>query len=56
MVYDMLGREIRTLVDGHIEAGYHQISFDGSGLNSGVYLYKLESKSFSMVRKMLLVK
>ncbi len=55
-VFDMLGREITTLAEGYIEAGYHKINFDASGLNSGVYLYKLESSSFSMVRKMLLIK
>lgn len=55
-VYDMLGRKIKTLIDGNIEAGYHLIRFDGSNLGSGVYLYELNSSSFNMVRKMLLIK
>ncbi len=42
VVYDMLGREVSVLVDGRGEAGVHQVTFDGSGLSSGVYFYRMQ--------------
>jgi len=41
-VYDVSGREVASLVDGYRNAGVHEVTFDGSGLSSGVYLYQLE--------------
>jgi len=41
-VYDVAGRLVETLVDGYRDAGMHEVRFDGSGLASGVYLYRLE--------------
>ncbi|MCX7875098.1 MAG: YCF48-related protein [Melioribacteraceae bacterium] len=56
-IYDLLGREVKTLVNEELKAGQiHRINFDGSGLASGVYFYKLESKSMSMIRKFVLMK
>ena len=55
-VYDMLGRAVATLVDGAMVAGTHTISFDGSGLASGVYLYRLESEGVQISHKMVLMK
>jgi len=55
-VYDVLGREALTLVDGPIQAGYHQVQCDGSGLASGVYLYRMESGHYVAVKKFLLLK
>jgi len=55
-VFDLLGREVKTLIDGNVEAGYHKVSFDASGLNSGVYIYQLESNLFRISKKMLLLK
>ncbi|MBU1299564.1 MAG: T9SS type A sorting domain-containing protein [Bacteroidetes bacterium] len=55
-VYDILGREVATLVDGWKEAGRYEIEWDGSGQSSGVYLYKLSAGEFVAVKKMLLVK
>jgi hypothetical protein len=40
-VYDVLGREVAVLVDGHVEAGSHSATFDGRGLASGTYVYRL---------------
>jgi ELWxxDGT repeat protein len=40
-VYDVLGREVAVLVDGYVEAGVHQATFDGGGLASGTYVYRL---------------
>ena len=42
-VYDLLGREVAVLVDGQSEPGGHTVRFDGTGLASGVYLYRLQS-------------
>jgi hypothetical protein len=55
-VYNVLGAEVATLVDGVVEAGNHAVTFDGSRLASGVYLYRLEAGRFSAVRRTLLVK
>jgi len=41
-IYDVAGRRVTTLVDGHRDVGMHEVMFDGSGLASGVYLYRLE--------------
>ncbi|MFC1543538.1 T9SS type A sorting domain-containing protein [Candidatus Neomarinimicrobiota bacterium] len=55
-VYDVLGREVATLVDGPQAAGDHQSAFDGSQLPSGIYLYRLAAGSYVQSRKMLLLK
>jgi len=55
-VYNVLGQEVATLVEGSVEAGIHTARFAGEGLSSGVYVYKLESDDFSQTRKMLLMK
>ena len=55
-VYNILGQEIATLVNGMKSAGTHTVSFNAEDLSSGVYLYKLETNEFSQTRKMLLYK
>ncbi|MBD3166827.1 T9SS type A sorting domain-containing protein [bacterium] len=55
-VFDTLGREVATLVDGRRAAGAHAVTFDGSGLSSGVYFYRLESENHRVVKRMMLVK
>ena len=55
-LYNILGQEIRTLVNEMKEAGTHTINIDASDLNSGMYIYKIESGSFVQTRKMTLVK
>ncbi len=55
-VFDILGRQVRTLVDGTLNAGVHQARFDGAGLSSGVYFYRLETPVGRQVRSMMLVK
>lgn len=54
-VYNMLGREVSVLVNGRKEAGYHEVKFDGAGLSSGVYFYRIQAGSFVETRKLLLV-
>jgi uncharacterized lipoprotein YddW (UPF0748 family) len=55
-VYDILGREIRALADGVLGPGEHQYQFDGSGLSSGVYIYRLIAGNFVESRKMQLLR
>jgi hypothetical protein len=55
-IYDVLGRKILTLVNGEKSAGMHTISFDGSNLSSGIYLYRLESPDQILTKKMVLLK
>ena len=55
-VYDLLGREISRLVDGSLDAGYHEVNFDGSRMPSGTYIYRLETSDRSATRQMFLLK
>jgi hypothetical protein len=55
-VYDVLGREVATLVDEYREAGSYEIEFDATNLPSGMYIYRLQSGSYSDVKKMVLSK
>jgi hypothetical protein len=55
-VYDILGREIRTLVNERQAAGTHTILFDGSNLASGVYFFRMEAGSYIDTKKFVLLK
>jgi hypothetical protein len=55
-VFNILGKEVATLVSDTKEPGYYSVDFNASNLSSGVYYYKLESGSFSDVKKMMLIK
>ncbi len=55
-VYDVLGREVVTLVDEYRQAGSYTLSFDASRLASGVYFYRLQAGSFMNTKKMVLAK
>ena len=55
-IYDSIGRKIATLLDEPIESGFHSVDFDGSGLASGMYLYRITTNEASITRKMLLIK
>ncbi len=55
-VFNILGQELKTLVNEFKESGVHTINFDASELNSGMYIYKIEAGTFVQTRKMTLVK
>jgi len=55
-IYDMLGKEVVTLVNANLSPGTYKYDFDASGLTSGNYFYKLETKDFSETKRMVLLK
>ncbi|HEY6906139.1 MAG TPA: T9SS type A sorting domain-containing protein, partial [Ignavibacteriaceae bacterium] len=55
-VFDVLGNEAAILVNQEKPAGSYAISFDGSGLSSGVYFYQLQKEGLFQTRKMILLK
>ncbi len=55
-IYDMLGREVATLINEAQSAGSHTVQFNASKLASGVYMYKINAGAFSSVKKMMLIK
>ncbi|RJP72050.1 MAG: T9SS C-terminal target domain-containing protein [Ignavibacteriales bacterium] len=56
VVYDMLGREVQTLVNEEQDYGYYQIKFDAGNLSSGIYIYSLRAGNFFESRKLTLLK
>jgi len=60
-VFDMLGRKVKVLVNGNMEAGYHTVTWDGTdssgkSVSSGIYFYSIEAGDFSQNRKMIMLK
>jgi hypothetical protein len=55
-VYDVIGKEVATLVNEVKSAGSYNVDFNGTNLSSGVYFYRLESGSFIDVKRMILIK
>jgi hypothetical protein len=55
-VYDVLGKEVATLVNSNMSVGSYSFEFNASNLTSGIYFYRLESNGFSEVKKMMLIK
>ncbi len=55
-VYDILGKEVATLINGELSAGNHSFQFFGENLSSGLYIYQLKTDNYFAVKKMLLIK
>jgi hypothetical protein len=55
-VYDLAGRLVETLFDGHQEAGEHVVTWDASAVSSGIYFYKLTAGNYTETKRMMLVK
>ncbi|NLT51058.1 MAG: T9SS type A sorting domain-containing protein [Ignavibacteria bacterium] len=55
-VYDVLGKEVATLVNEQQNAATYKVDFDASALSSGVYLYKIEAGNYTMTKKMSLLR
>ncbi len=55
-VFNVLGQEVATLVNGIKEAGHHKVVFDATGMSSGLYLYLMQANGFTISRRMLVLK
>jgi hypothetical protein len=55
-VFDVLGKEIKTVVDNELAEGTHQVKFNAGGLPSGVYFYRITAGKYSETKKMLVTK
>ncbi len=55
-VYNILGQEVATLIDGEMNSGIHKVNFDASRIASGVYIYKLVGNNVNISKKMILMK
>ena len=55
-VYNILEQEIATLLNDDMKAGNHKVIINASNINSGIYIYKLQTGSFTSARKIILLK
>ncbi|MBK7105702.1 MAG: T9SS type A sorting domain-containing protein [Ignavibacteriae bacterium] len=55
-IYDIIGREVATILNKNLSAGSHELPFDASNLESGVYVYRISANNFSDSKKMILMK
>jgi hypothetical protein len=55
-IFNLLGQEVATLVNGEVEAGRHQMQWNARGLSSGVYFYRLQAGKFVETRKLILLR
>jgi Secretion system C-terminal sorting domain/Peptidase family M28 len=55
-VYNTLGQIVRELVNGDVDAGYHEVTFEASGLTSGVYFYRMRAGDFLETKRLLLLR
>ena len=55
-IYDLLGRRVRTLIDGKKHAGYHQVTWNSKDQSSGLYFYRIQAGNYSKTMKMMLLK
>jgi photosystem II stability/assembly factor-like uncharacterized protein len=55
-VFNTLGQQVATLINGEVEAGHHEAQFDASGLASGMYIYRLNVEGFVQTRSMMVLR
>ena len=55
-IYNVLGKELVTLVNDNLSPGTYKVAFDGSAYSSGVYFYKLQTEDFQETKRMILLK
>ena len=55
-IYDVIGREISTLINQQLQPGTYEVTFDGGKYSSGVYFYKIETEGYTEVKRMVLLK
>ncbi len=55
-LFNAIGQQVRQLASGEEEAGFHEVKFDGSGISSGVYFYRLRAGGFTETKKFLLIR
>ena len=55
-LYDILGRQVATLVDEELEPGVHKVNFDAEDLASGVYFYRIQAEAFVRTKKLMLLR
>jgi len=55
-VFDLLGREVAVLVDGHMPPGKYAVRFEAGTLSSGVYLYRLQAGGAAMAKRFVLIR
>ncbi|MCX6170102.1 MAG: T9SS type A sorting domain-containing protein [Ignavibacteriales bacterium] len=55
-IFDMLGREVKTILSGEQTAGFYEIEFDAKEIPSGIYFYRIEAGEFTQTKKMILMK
>jgi len=55
-VYDILGSEVKVLVNEQQEPGYYEVQFNGSNYASGMYVYRLQAENYAAIKKMLMIK
>ena len=55
-IFNVLGQDVVTLMDGEVQAGRHQVQWDANGVASGVYLYRIQAGTFVETKKMLLIR
>lgn len=56
IVYDLLGREVATLINEENPTGEYEVEFNAANLPSGIYFYQLKASSYSVTKKMVLIR
>ncbi len=56
VIYDITGREVNKLLDEEVKAGSYSVRWDGSNYASGIYFYRIETETYTLTKKMILIK